>query len=125
MSEIKVGGKFVKKDHCVRDELEVVEVSHNDFIANEIIDNKINHITCIWYRDRHGDAHVLTEFDFLDQYKPYEPVYEYLYAYIPYFGEIRTTHNYFENDECFEKHIALKKDSRAFQRLDFTKRERT
>ena len=39
-------------------------------------------VECVWFWDKEGNIHVLTERDFLEQYKPYEPVYEWQWAYI-------------------------------------------
>ena len=62
--------------------------------------------------------HVLTERDFLKQYKPYEVVYEYKYAYYTGVSEC-ISQDYFTDCEFETKTVY-----RTYQRLDFTKRER-
>ena len=32
---------------------------------------------CVWFEDKKCEVHVLTRCDFLEQYKPYEVVYEF------------------------------------------------
>ena len=66
---IEIGSKWVKDGEVV-----------------EVLNCRKNHggiyqdmIPCVWFIFD-GDTHVLTERDFLEQYKPYKPVYEYQYA---------------------------------------------
>ena len=76
-------------------------------------------ISCIWYIDKDTISHILTERDFLEQYKPYEVVYEYLYALdYEYLG---ISEKYYKDDTEFQTKNEMCK---SFQRLDFTKRER-
>lgn len=62
--------------------------------------------------------HVLTERDFLEQYKPCKPVYEWQWA-VEEVNGIRITEYYTEDEE-----IKLNCYTTGKQRLDFTKRER-
>lgn len=110
---IEIGSKWVKDGEVV-----------------EVLNCRKNHggiyqdmIPCVWFIFD-VDTHILTERDFLEQYKPYEPVYEYRYCYISYFGEICISNGFFKNDDEMKTIIALKENSKDFQRLDFTKRER-
>ena len=72
-------------------------------------------IPCVWFLFD-GDTHVLTESDFLEQYKPYEPVYEYKFVTDIHCGT-KILDGYFTEDEIKEKY-------EVYQRIDFTKRER-
>lgn len=66
-----------------------------------------------------GVKHILTERDFLEQYKPYEVVYEYRWVV----GEVcseRVTKHY--TDEEAEKELSCYLSNR--QRIEYTKRER-
>ena len=71
-----------------------------------------------------GVKHILTERDFLEQYKPYEVVYEWQWAYIT--NSLLRWHisNYMTEEE-FKTWQGSANSSLEYQRLDFTKRERT
>jgi len=120
---IEVSSKWVKKDHCVRDELEVVEVTN---ISNVIcIKDSAIGVGVVVYRQS-NDWQVMEFNDFLDQYKPYEPVYEYQYFYehkISKSANSRTP-EYYKNDLEFCSSTSNIGEIN-YQRLDFTKRERT
>ena len=68
MSNIEKGSKWVKDGEVVEVIRLTKDAHHTDGIRTVIFsDTKLRH--------------VLTEHDFLEQYKPYEVVYEYKYAY--------------------------------------------
>jgi len=105
---MKVGDKFVKDGEVV----EVVAIVSS--LGVEIV----------WYAKSRGEVeHCLTKDDFLKQYKPYAPVYEYRYAFI------NREDNYVHIDENFylneyDFFMVFKKGVVECLRLDFTKRER-
>ena len=78
------------------------------------------HLDCVMFQHstKTDHMHILTERDFLDQYKPYEPVYEYRWAYDTGVA-ICISQDYFTERE-FNSRVAYD----LHQRLDFTKRER-
>lgn len=92
---------------------EVVEIK-------AIEDIRVDTNILIWFRHsiKADYLHVLTDLDFLEQYKPYEPVFEYRYAIELSSGEIRITES-FSTDEKAKGTLC-----KTRQRLDFTKRER-
>ena len=101
---IEIGSKWVKDG-------EVVEV-HN-------IVETVGRDEVIYYKCKQGKEHISYDYDSLEQYKPYEVVYEYLYALdYEYLG---VSEKYYKDDEEFQTKNKLCK---SFQRLDFTKRER-
>ena len=105
---IEIGSKWVKDG-------EVVEVTN--FYESVSI-------WCIWFIDSENNSHILTERDFLEQYKPYEVVYEYKWAYLnkkDFFIAIDDKHFYIDEEEFYK---AYRKEHIVGQRLDFTKRER-
>lgn len=60
---------------------------------------------------------------FLEQYKPYEVVYEYQYVYMDTDNRAETTVSFYKDDvEFFEAYNGS--FNKSYQRLDFTKRER-
>lgn len=67
------------------------------------------------------DYGVLTYNDFLEQYKPYEVVYEYQYAYMDEYDSAETTVFFYKDDAEF---LSVDTTITEYQRLDFTKRER-
>lgn len=71
---------------------------------------------CVWFKDEKQVKHILTKHDFLEQYKPYEPVYEYRYV-TDIYCETKILNRYFTEDE-------IKEEYEVYQRIDFTKRER-
>ena len=114
---IEIGSKWFKDGEVV--------------VIREI--GKMGNIDCIMYSD--GVFHALTMCDFLEQYKPYEPVYEYQYAIkigtgignilkidnvIYYSDEYKHSISgaYYTDNEKKPEHWI------SYQRLDFTKRER-
>jgi hypothetical protein len=120
---IEVGSKWVKDG-------EVVVVG---CIENLREDNFV----LVWFAKNKAVlcSHVLTERDFLEQYKPYKPVYEYQYAIkigtgsgnilkidnvIYYSDEYKHSISgaYYTDNEKKPEHWI------SYQRLDFTKRER-
>ena len=102
---IEIGSKWVK-------DVEVVEVLNCRKNHGGIYQDMI---PCVWFIFD-GDTHVLTERDFLEQYKPYEPVYEYRYV-TDIYCETKILNRYFTEDE-------IKEEYEVYQRIDFTKRER-
>lgn len=110
---MKVGDKFTKDGEVVK----VIDVYFNEcFIAGE---------TCIWFchSTKIDHIHVLTERDFLEQYKHYKPVYEYKYVFINKIDGFVEIDQYFYANEN-EFYSAYNKENIIGQRLDFTKRER-
>lgn len=107
----------IEKDSKWVKDGEVVEL--NTARDNYFDNGNTSRVECVWFWDKEGNIHVLTERDFLKQYKPYEPVYEYAYTYVDKNGFFVTA-CYFKDDEEFKKYNSDTK----FQRLDFTKRER-
>lgn len=106
---MKIGDKFVKDG-------KVVEVK--DILS--IIQQGKNYITYSFNIVVLNDKFILFN-DFLEQYKPYEPVFEYKYAYVHGISkEIVESDSYYLDDKDFKGKSDIK-----CQRLDFTKRERT
>lgn len=102
---MQIGDKFIK-------DLEVVEIK--EFEIQRAKCRKI-----VWfYSKNYCYEHCLTESDFLKQYKPYAPVYEYMWAYGGGNSTVRITE--YETDEEFKRKVC----GMDYQRLDFTKRER-
>lgn len=93
---------------------EVVEL--NTARDNYFDNGNTSRVECVWFWDKEGNIHVLTERDFLEQYKPYEPVYEYRYV-TDIYCETKILNRYFTEDE-------IKEEYEVYQRIDFTKRER-
>ena len=110
---IEIGSKWVK-------DVEVVEVLNCRKNHGGIYQDMI---PCVWFIFD-GDTHVLTERDFLEQYKPYEPVYEYRYALQLSKERAIVTDDFYKDDEEFVQAWLSENDKSAYQRLDFTKRER-
>ena len=106
---IEIGSKWVK-------DVEVVEVYN--------ITETVGRDEVIYYKCKQGKSHILYDYDFLEQYKPYEPVYEYKWAYLnkkDFFIAIDDKHFYLDEEEFYK---AYRKEHIVGQRLDFTKRER-
>lgn len=111
---IKIGSKWVKDGEVV----EVVDYCKNDCICAKAT-------MCVWFSNyKKNTNHVLTENDFLKQYKPYEPVYEYKYAFanISQLDSVWFDSTYFKDEIEIGKSYLL--NTIKYQRLDFTKRER-
>ena len=107
---IEIGSTWVKDG-------EVVEVF--SLRKNNYGDGGTEYKNGVWFKDAVIEYHVLTESDFLEQYKPYEVVYEYLYALD--YEYIGISEKYYTDDDDFKKR---NEQCVSFQRLDFTKRER-
>lgn len=60
---IEIGSKWIKDGEVV--EVENIKDNHFD-------NNSTSRTDCLWFWDKQGSIHVLTECDFLEQYKPYE-----------------------------------------------------
>jgi hypothetical protein len=73
----------------------------------------------IYTNFKDGFKYIRTVKEFLEQYKPYEPVYEYQYAYDTGIA-ICVSQDYFTESE-FKSRVVYE----LYKRLDFTKRERT
>lgn len=112
---IEVGQKYIGQDGVV------VEVIRHTKDAH--------HTDGIWtviFSDTQW-RHVLTERDFLEQYKPYEPVYEYQFLWKVKDGDCWdsvTTSYYKDIQECVNSESEEEKGRYEYQRLDFTERER-
>ena len=100
---------------------EVVEL--NTARDNYFDNGNTSRVECVWFWDKEGNIHVLTERDFLKQYKPYEVVYEWQWAYIT--NSLLRWHisNYMTEEE-FKTWQGSANSSLEYQRIDFTKRER-
>lgn len=71
---IEIGKQYISKDE------EVVEVIHYQYgVKYWVFGNEEREVNLIWYQDNWKDKHVLTERDFLEQYKPCE---EYVYRWV-------------------------------------------
>ena len=107
---IEIGSKWVKDGEVV----EVKDSRFNEcFVAGE---------TYVWFlhSTKTDCLHILTEHDFLEQYKPYKVVYEYEYI-LQYTDGSRGETSHMTEDEL---KLRLTSDIEFYQRLDFTKRER-
>ena len=81
-------------------------------------------ISMVIFEDNTTLEHVLSVRDFLEQYKPYEVVYEYRYALQLSKERTIVTDDFYKDDEEFVRAWLSENDKSAYQRLDFTKRER-
>lgn len=104
---IEIGQKYIGKDG------EVVEIFKITTVAT--------HDEIIFFTCKKGINHVLFDYDFLEQYKPYEPVYEFEYRLQYEDGSRGETSHMTEDEFKIRLHES---DIKFFQRLDFTKRER-
>ena len=104
MSNIEIGSKWVKDGEVV----EVKALTSSMFVE------------IVWYSKNCEKEHVITKDDFLEQYKPYEVVYEYRYAYLDGDGSAETTLGFYKDDAELLSTTIIK----VCQRLDFTKRKR-
>ena len=103
---IEIGSKWVKDG-------EVVEVTD--------ITETVGRDEVIYFKCKQGKDHVLYDYDFLEQYKPYEVVYEYEFIAQQPNGDRQYT-NFMTEKEM--EHFSFQNDCAYYQRLDFTKRER-
>ncbi len=113
---IEIGIKWQHKDGGV---YEVIDYREQAFKSkNGFTDNAF----CVWYRDKDGGVYVRTEKHFLTSFKPYEPVYEWRWAYqdAQDCPRIATRHH----TTYEEAHEDIVGHPNILQRLDFTKRER-
>lgn len=104
---VKIGQKYINKDG------EVVEVFK--------ITTEVTHDEVVFYTCEKGISHLSFDYDFLEQYKPYEPVYEWQWVY--------TTNSLFRwhiSNYMTEEEFKTWQGSTTseYERLDFTKRER-
>lgn len=108
---IEIGSKWVK-------DREVVEVLREGiaYIGKNDREDMSKLPAVILFKDKEKEFHILTERDFLEQYKPCEPVYEYRYV-TDIYCETKILNRYFTEDE-------IKEEYEVYQRIDFTKRER-
>lgn len=115
---IEIGSKWVKDGEVVK----IISRNQNNY---ENLFNCFVSEYCVWYsKTQEKDViHVLTEQDFLEQYKPYEPVYEWQWAYFTNSLLKWHTSNYMTEEE-FKTWQGSANNSLVYQRLDFTKRER-
>ena len=104
--QVTIESKWVKDEEVV-EVLNIIETVGRDEI--------------VWYKCSKNKKHVIMYDDFLEQYKPYEPVYEYQYAYINRDNNIVTSFAFYKDDAEF---LEVDNNTILFQRLDFTKRKR-
>ena len=104
---IEIGKKYINKDG------EVVEV-HN-------IVETIGRDELIWFTCKQGKRHILIDYDFTEQYKPYEPIYEWEFVAQQPDG-FRHFTDFMTEKEM--EYFSFQNDCAYYQRLDFTKRER-
>ena len=113
---MEVGDKFVKDGEVVE-----VEIQRE----NHFSEGNTSRVDCVWFFDKKGSIHVLTERDFLEQYTHYKPVYEYMFMYRLDDCKIGEWHLhpafYTTVEDCMNY---TTRNAYNFQRLDFTKRER-
>ena len=114
---VKIGIKWQHKDSGV------YEVVGQEIYSKDSIQCAIGR-TLIWYKDQKGGIHVDTEEDFLDSFKPYEPVYEYQWAYVTRQPNSGARLTVFMTEEQFTLWREDHWEEFEYQRLDFTKRER-
>lgn len=118
---IEIGSKWVKDG-------EVVDVVSNFHFTLEDEHKKNDGIDLfsgctVWFFVAEKVS-VLTERDFLEKYKPYEPVYEYKYV-IGSTEFQKITNKFYKNfEELMNSEDTYGFIGQSFQRLDFTKRER-
>ena len=111
---IAIGSKY-------RGEQETVEVF--DVIDYRSRTKSISFETVIFIKN--DIVHVLTKDDFLRQYKFYDPVYEYKFA-LGRDDIIKITDTFYKDDTELCNSLDVRGFlGGSFQRLDFTKRERT
>lgn len=106
---IEIGSKWVKDG-------EVVEVSN--IVHTPCVKGSAIYIHTIVYHSQLEDFRARERVEFLEQYKPYEVVYEYQYACYDAVSGALITNNFYTDME------ALLSINDVNQRLDFTKRER-
>ena len=109
---IEIGSKWVKDGEVV----EVFNIKYNHFD-----DSNPSRVECVWFCDKQGIDHVLTERDFLEQYKPYEVVYEFECIAQQPNGDRHYTGFMTEKEM---EYFSFQNDCAYYQRIDFTKRER-
>ena len=109
---IKIGSKWVKDG-------EVVEVSN--IVHTPCVKGSAIYIHTIVYHSQLEDFRARERVEFLEQYNPYEVVYEYQYAYLDEDRNAETTVFFYKDDAEF---LSVDTTIKCFQRLDFTKRER-
>lgn len=103
---IAIGSKWVKDG-------KVVEVFK--------ITTVITHDEVVFYTCEKGINHVSFDYDFLEQYKPYEPIYEWEFVAQQPDG-VRHFTDFMTEKEM--EYFSFQNDCAYYQRLDFTKRER-
>ena len=101
---IEIGTKWVKDG-------EVVEVTY--------IVETVGRDEVIYYKCKQGKEHISYDYDFLEQYKPYEVVYEYKWVVDLADGVLCINGVWLTEDEAIKVY-----GNKQHQRLDFTKRER-
>jgi len=103
---IEIGSKWQDKDGEV---YEVVAKVHSI------------QVPIVWYADKNGEEYVRTEKHFLASFKPYEPVFEYQWAFYHKVKDI-----WIMSDKWVtEKEAAMTMcDWQDWKPIDFTKRER-
>ena len=109
---IEIGKKYINKYG------EVVEVSN--IVHTPCVKGSAIYIDTVVYHRQLEDFRATERVDFLEQYKPYEVVYEYQYAYLDGDESAETTVDFYKDDAELLSATLIK----VYQRLDFTKRER-
>lgn len=118
---IKIGEQYIDNNGK---KVEVLSNPFNYFYPYEDPMDMKEREKCVWFKDDEGN-HVLTERDFLEQYKPYEQVYEAFYSYGNIDTPKQTKKRYKDDNEFLQSDECYGISFQGFQRLDFTKRERT
>ena len=73
---IETGSKWQHKDGGVYEVVTILDIN-----INTLVNTLKNYKRTIWYKDQDGEIYVRTEKHFLTSFKPYEPVYEWRWAY--------------------------------------------
>lgn len=114
---MKIGDKFVKDG-------EVVEVTDIGFAIFENENGrKVTVSGLVMFKGKNGNG-ISFKSDFLEQYKPYNPIYEFQYFYehkISKSANAKTLEYYKDDTEFCNKNNT---EEINFQRLDFTRRKR-
>ena len=105
---IEIGTKWVKDG-------EVVEVTY--------IVETVGRDEVIYYKCKQGKEHISYDYDFLEQYKPYESVYEWQWCYITNLLPSWHTTGYMTQEEFIAWQCSAH-SSLEYKLLHFTKRER-
>ena len=114
---IDAGSKWQHKDGGVYEVVTILDIN-----INTLVNTLKNYKRTIWYKDQDGEIYARTEKHFLTSFKPYEPVYEWRWAYQDAQDCPRIATRHYTTYE--EAHEDIVGHPNILQRLDFTKRER-